>query len=302
MDHVVYTDEDFKLVDSCPMCGSTIFENWYEISAGGAEDKQGNMKHRRVKVARCECGLAYARKVFSDSGKDKYWSTYSSQVHESSPQDVANREQMYEMEFDYIQGVIGSVEGKRIIDIGCGEARFLDVFARHGAICEGVEIGNDCIRAASERYKVYQGEFPDIDVDGKYDLVIFRGTVQYFEKPAEYLEKAISVLNDGGHIFITSSPNADAYTHKLFKNHFVLPINAIAKNGFSPAVLKDWFATKGYRMCGETYFYEGTPYCNIEKNLATVAKALEYQKWDKEIDFRAPAFWGNMFTVVFTKE
>lgn len=301
MSQVIYTDDDFKSLECCPMCGSKKHEFWYDIAAGGVEDRQGNMKSRKVDVVRCECGFAYSKQVFTQSGSDKYWSVYGTQVHEADPQDVANRNQMYEMEYEFVSELMGGVQGKKILDIGCGEGRFLDVFARDGAICAGVEIGDDSIRVASERHKIYAGAFPAIEIDDKYDLVIFRGTVQFFEDPTAYLKKAIRVLAEGGYIMITSSPNADAFAHKLFKSNFVLPINAIARNGFSPKVLKNWFKNEGLHLAGETYFYEGTPYCNLEENIARVAKAMELQSQGKEIDFRAHAFWGNMFTVVFRK-
>ena len=56
-------------------------------------------------------------------------------------------------------------------------------------------------------------------------------------------------------------------------------------------------------MClvGEKYFYENTPYANVYSDIQKVMAALELKKNGKEINFKAPAFWGNMMSLVYKK-
>lgn len=96
-----------------------------------------------------------------------------------------------------------------MLDVGCAEAKFLDLFANAGCECFGVEVGEEAAQISSRRYKVYCGNLPDLEFDETYDLIISRGTLQYFEQVHHYLDKMDKLLNDDGLIFITSLPNTD---------------------------------------------------------------------------------------------
>ena len=49
----------------------------------------------------------------------------------------------------------------------------------------------------------------------------------------------------------------------------------------------------------DKYFYEETPYANVEEDILRVAKAIEYKRKNQEITFKAPAFYGNMMSLVY---
>lgn len=56
----------------------------------------------------------------------------------------------------------------------------------------------------------------------------------------------------------------------------------------------------GLQKIGERYFYEETPYANVEEDILKMAKAIRYNRDEKEIDFKAPAYWANMMTLIYT--
>ncbi len=295
-----YYDSDFKKIYDCPMCKSLDMKYEYEISTGGSDDFDGTEIQRKVKVLRCKsCGFVFADQIFNESGKSKFWKSYSSRCHENDKEDIEKRNLMYQIEHEFIIQFIKK-KSPLILDVGCGEGGFLDCFTN--SKCKGIELGEEARIKASNKFEVYSGELPNIDFYEKYDLIIFRGVLQYFDNPRQYLLKADDILAKDGIIYITSTPNADSFCAKLFKNYFSFAVCAVAGNGFSPFVLNNFFKELGYELCAEKYFYENTPYCNLYHDIKMVAKAIEMKESGEDIQFRSPSFWGNLMSLVYRKK
>ena len=298
----IYTENDFDLIEDCPLCHSRFYEHYYNVEAEGNDYCEENNIKKIVPVVKClSCGFVYAREVLNAAGSDKFWEKYSSQQHDTDDEDVRKRNEMYRLEYEFICRFMRNDKHKKdILDVGCAEGRFLDYFAKDHN-CYGTEVGDEAIQISKKKHKVFQGELPQISTEQKFDLIIFRGVIQYFKRPKEYFNKAIDLLKPGGLIFITSTPVADAFCHQLYKEKFNLPVCAVACNGFTISVLKDFFETRGMELAGEKSFYEETPYANIEKDIEKVNTAIQQKMNGREIDSKSPAFWGNMMTLVFKK-
>lgn len=293
--------EFYEKIIECPMCGGVEHSYLYSSMAGGADDQQGRFADE-VPVIECSnCGFVYAQYVFNESGREEFFKNYSSEVHEESVLKVDKRQRMYQIEFDYISQWMKYDLHPRVMDVGCAEGKFLDFFSNAGCECFGVEIGEEAAEICSHKHKVYQGRLPELQIKERFRLIISRGTLQYFEEPVRYLEKMDALLEENGLIYITSLPNMDSFCHKLFKQRFGLPVCAVARNGFTPDVLKAWFLKRGYKLCGEKYFYEETPYADVLNDIRAVNQAITLKQERKEIDFVSPAFWGNQMTLVFGK-
>ena len=280
--------EDFIHIDKCPWCGKEnskiMYNNTYETS-----------------VMLClDCGLVYADKILNSTGLNKYWSNYLSLVQNDNDELVDKREIMYKLEFEYINDII-DCKNKNVLDIGCGSGRFLDFFSENGAQCFGVEYGREAAEVSGKRYKVWLGEFPKIDIDTKFDLIIFRGTLQYCINPKEYLNKAMKLLNSGGYIYITSTPNSDSLCFNLFEDKFTLPVSVTDYYAFKESLLTKYINEVGGKLFCKYSFYKETPYANVEEDIEKVNKALSYKKSNKKIDFKSPPFFDNMLTLVYRK-
>ena len=136
----------------------------------------------------------------------------------------------------------------------------------------------------------------------KFDLVIFRGVLQYVPYPKKYIEKAISLLSSGGHLFITAQPNMNSLAFQLFGKWFTQPVTGVDFVGFSESALTTYLSESGLKKMGECCFYTETPYADEESDLLLMAKAVEYKNKGIEIDFNAPAYWGNMMTLMYRKD
>lgn len=282
------TGNDFEWVHECPWdaSGKERFDFLYKDQWG-------------CDIVRCcNCRLVFAKKRLSKSGLDKYWKNYLSREHLSNAQLVSARNRMYEIDYNYISGYIkrGSV-----LDVGCGNGSFMALFENNGYETMGVEYGKEAYEKADSKHKVRYGTLPEIDFSEKFDLIIFRGVLQYIQTPISYLKKAMSLLNNKGYIFITAQPNMDSFCARLYGNHFVLPVTAADCIGYTPGLLTEFFEKNYFCKVGEKYFYEETPYADVEKDILRVARAIKQKNEFGEITEQSPPFWGNMMSLVYQK-
>lgn len=292
----------FKMISSCRMCGSKNSEFYYETLFGGSDDKD-HLIDRCVEVVKCSCcGFIYSKECMTDDAANEFWNHYASDVHQCDDEANTKRKQMYHLEYDYISRFFIEKQSKSVLDVGCSNGGFLECFYNDGWDCYGVEIDEENGELVNNDIEVYIDEFPHIDFGNqKFDLIVFRGTIIYFDEPKLYFEKALEELKPGGCIFITSTPDPESYCYRLFAGKSKIPVCGIAQNGFSKDYLVRYFEDKGLVLLGDRCFYEETPYANIEQDVATVYRAIKYNKEKKEIDFACPPFWGNMVSLVFKK-
>lgn len=282
-------ERDFEHLDKCPMCeapkSKVLYATAYECE-----------------VVKCErCGLVFSKKRLNKQGLAKYWGNYLSRVHLANEELVNQRQLMYKLEFDYINNFVKNNDSHKVLDVGCSRGDFLEFF-KEGYECFGVEYGHEAASEASKKYKVWEGEFPLIDIEEKFDLIIFRGVLQYVPYPKDYLNKAKNLLNQNGCIYITSTPNMNSFAFNLFLENFRLPVNYVDFIGYSPKIFDEYFLKYNFEKSGEYYFYEDTPYANFEKDISQIAQAIQCKKSGIKIDFKAPSFWGNMMSLVYRKK
>ncbi|HJI09349.1 MAG TPA: class I SAM-dependent methyltransferase [Phascolarctobacterium faecium] len=282
------TECDFETLDKCPWGGDKPPMEFLYKDFMGCE------------IVRCqECGLVFAKQRLNKTGLAKYWEDYLSRVHLHDSKAVEQRNKMYEIDFQLISEHV--TKGK-VLDVGCGNGSFLKLFEINGYDASGVEFGKEAADTAASEHTIYYGEFPKLVFKDKYDLIIFRGVLQYVPEPKAYLEKAIELLASNGHIFITAQPNVDSLCFNLFKENFTQPVTGVDFLGYTEGLFTEYFTSNGLKKVAEKYFYEETPYANIEEDILKVAKAIECKRENKEVGFKAPAFYGNMMSLVYCLE
>lgn len=176
------TDEDFEVLTACPWDGASPSEAdpLYTDDMGCG-------------VVRCwRCGIVYAKRRLNDSGLEKYWDDYLSRVHLHDSETVAKRQGMYPLDYEFSHCYVPQGD---VLDVGCGNGAFMDVYAAHGYQTFGVEYGREAAAVAGKKHRVWQGRFDEMDFgDQTFDLIIFRGVLQYVPQPKRYLEKAMGLL------------------------------------------------------------------------------------------------------------
>ena len=288
------TKDAFETLSQCP---------WDDAPSDGAEflyqDDMG------CDVVKCpSCGIVYAKRRLNENGLSKYWSDYLSRVHVHDPETVEKRNQMYQIDYAFSSQFVRS--GK-VLDVGCGNGSFMKVYEQHGYDVTGVEYGEEAADTAKKRHRVRYGVFDEMDFgEEKFDLIIFRGVLQYVPHPKKYIRKAIKLLRrsglcGGGKLFITAQPNMNALAFRLFGKYFTQPVTGSDFIGFTESALTTYLDQIGLKKIGERYFYIETPYADENEDLLKMARALQYKKEGKEIDFSAPSYWGNMMTLMYSQ-
>ena len=110
--------------------------------------------------------------------------------------------------------------GKAVLDVGCGQGYYLDLFMKQGASAAwGVDVSPKNISAARQLFpsiSFIEGDYMTAVLPGKADLLFSESAVHYFpENLTVVLGKFFCDLEDRGEIFIT-------HARWTLKNIFVL--------------------------------------------------------------------------------
>ena len=195
-------------------------------------------------------------------------------------------------EKEYLEKLIPQkiFETGKILDIGCSTGEFLNAM-KWGGEKHGVEISDFAKEKA-----ITNGICFEYGVDKKsfFDIVIFRGTIQYLKNPFEYLEKVFDCLKSGGYVIFLATPNSNSIYYKLFKT---LPFLEEALNYYIPSDISLSMNLKNlqYEIIDISYPYIKTPYCQF---LSDHLQFLMKLTFNKNVKF---PFWRSMIQVVAQK-
>ncbi len=166
--------------------------------------------------------------------------------------------------------LLGDVEGKKIIELGCGGAQCSIALSKKGAICTGVDLSREQLKfarklAEKNRVKVelIEGDIEHLDMidDNCFDIAFSAAAFCWTQSLDDVFKEAFRILKENGLlVFSTSHPFFDcldeepqaedlkikrSYFQKniLFKEHteitinYVLPtisdiVNSLINNGF----------------------------------------------------------------------
>lgn len=106
--------------------------------------------------------------------------------------------------------VLLPVEGRRVVDVGCGDGALVRALARRGASVIGVEVDERALAraraaepAGAETYRVGRGEALPLDA-GSVDVVVFFNSLHHVpaaSQPAA-LDEAARILAPGGRLYV----------------------------------------------------------------------------------------------------
>ncbi|SMN10551.1 3-demethylubiquinone-9 3-methyltransferase [uncultured Candidatus Thioglobus sp.] len=164
----------------------------------------------------------------------------------------------------------GSLEGKKILDVGCGGGILTEALALEGAIVTGI----DMAEAGLEVAKLHLLE-SGLDVDyqkipveelaeqhaGEYDIVTCLEMLEHVPDPSSIIQScAILVKKDGELFFSTLNRNTKSYLFAIVGAEYVL--NLLPKGThdwdkfIKPSEMESWARTAGLslkNMIGMTY-------------------------------------------------
>ncbi|MFP8880286.1 MAG: class I SAM-dependent methyltransferase [Myxococcota bacterium] len=110
---------------------------------------------------------------------------------------------------------------RRLLDIGCGNGRFLALLDEFGSSdweLEGIDFDTDAAEQCRARgFRTHIGRVEEFDPgDRHYDAVIMLQLIEHVEDPAAIAKRVYSLLRPGG-VFIIETPNTGGLDYRLFK-------------------------------------------------------------------------------------
>src|SRR3972149_7932237 len=145
-----------------------------------------------------------------DSFKDDWWNPEGAlkSLHKITP-----------LRFEYfsarIKEELGTLEGKKILDVGCGGGLLSERFAEAGAIVTGIDVSIPSIEAAKEHatkqglkidYRVVEVSSFSIENKDAFDCVVSSEVLEHVENLPEFVKDVCSTLKKGG-LFLFSTIN-----------------------------------------------------------------------------------------------
>ena len=102
---------------------------------------------------------------------------------------------------------LGSLAGKRHLDVACGTGHLVAAAAQRGAVSEGIDIARSMIEIARENYpgqKYSQADATELPFDDtSFDAVTCAFGLSHLENPQAAVDEAFRVLEPGGRFAFT---------------------------------------------------------------------------------------------------
>jgi len=123
---------------------------------------------------------------------------------------------------DFVGGSLMWLNGSRpgkLLDIGCGNGRFLVAMRELGWEVAGVEPDGQAAKVAREQggFSVYEGVLEDTAFpDDTFDAITMKHVVEHLPDPISTLRECQRILKKGGRLVVTV-PNIESLGHRIYR-------------------------------------------------------------------------------------
>lgn len=195
------------------------------------------------RIERCRsCGLVFAA-AWSKSFDHGFYDYYRRRLDWSFdevylPLNVTSAQQT-------IERLERLVDGKRLLDVGCGEGLYVLAATRRGWSATGIDLAEPAI-AVARRHGVNceTRDFFDETLSAeRFDVVVMSELIEHVPKPQRFLTRARELLAPGGTVYVTT-PNFDSIGRRVLSAEW----NVIGPGHisyFTPATLRSIAAEAG---------------------------------------------------------
>lgn len=126
------------------------------------------------------------------------------------------------LQWQRAQGLTPASGPGRVLDVGCGDGRFLSAIQKLGWACIGVEPNQKAVEFARARLQldVRQGDLSIINDELKFDLITMWDVLEHVPSPTSVLRHANRLLGSDGQLAL-SVPNWDSFERQFFHKRWI---------------------------------------------------------------------------------
>lgn len=132
----------------------------------------------------------------------------------------------------YIEEACGGLEGKKILDIGCGGGILAEALAAKGAIVTGIDLAEKSLNIAKLHlheselevdYQTISAEDMAEKHAAEYDVVACLEMLEHVPDPASIIQAAHDLVTDTGHVFFsTLNRNPKAFLMAIVGAEYIM--------------------------------------------------------------------------------
>jgi SAM-dependent methyltransferase len=221
-------------VTTCPLCPQTEARLFCIAS-----DRLGVDPEARYEILRCaSCGLGWTHPQVSDEEIGRYYpDDYLGRPSAVLQEFLSGRwrgTSSWRMEDEKVRLVERYATGGAILDVGCGEGKFLWTLDPDRWKRLGLEVDRRVVDAVRERVAGVQmeaGDLGSVRLDpGSLDVVTFWHVLEHLLDPAAAVARVAAALREGG-LLIVSLPNLDSHQADWFRSNW-FPFGDVPRHRF----------------------------------------------------------------------
>lgn len=140
--------------------------------------------------------------------------------------------QINPLRLDWIAGLV-PLEGKRVLDVGCGGGILADSMARRGATVLGIDLASKALKVAQlhaleakttgVQYREISAEKLASEQPGSFDVVTCMEMLEHVPDPSSIVKACALLVKPGGYVFFsTINRSAKAFLFAIVGAEYVL--------------------------------------------------------------------------------
>ncbi len=195
-----YNSVDARQISSCELCGNSHLSPALNLGSHPLCDDLIPLDERRecrsypIEILYCDvCRTAHQKYQVPKNAlfpmSYHYRSRFTRDVLSGMGDLVTQCEQRY-----------GCLAGKKVLDVGCNDGSLMDLFAKRGAVCWGIEPTGAAVDARTKGHVVYNDFFTPVlaemivERQGQPDFVVFTNVFAHIENMSSLLASVEALL------------------------------------------------------------------------------------------------------------
>lgn len=162
---------------------------------------------------------------------------------------------LYQWKFDIINKYSSPSEGKiRLLDIGCGDGKFVFDATKRGFDAVGIDLSPDRVAKGKELYDLKETQLKCMNVDEfssneKFDIIVMWDVIEHVESPSNLLKSIRKISHENTKIFALTM-SLDSITYKLYGENwnYINPTQHL--HYFSHSTINNLYEKCGIEMKG----------------------------------------------------